>query len=306
MEALPKDSALYKLQMQQLEAVTRMKFEMDRLAQEQRMKHLQEELEKQGKQLDIKRRLEAIGRLSGGVAHDFNNLLMAINGHTELLILRDDVSDEARESLREIEHAGDRAKSITRQLLAFSRTDRLETEHVDPARMITGLVDMMKRVLPDSIRLETSLEESPWLVQSEGARLEQAILNMILNATDAMPDGGSVKLRSRNVVVSDETATRIDRLRVGEYGCIEIEDAGKGMDADTLDHVFDPFFTTKPEGTGLGTSIAMESIQSIGGSISLQADEHLKSIFIIELPLAEPGAGKSPLTRTRHETHDRP
>ena len=250
---------------------------------------LQEELEKQGKQLDIKRRLEAIGRLSGGVAHDFNNLLMAINGHTELLLLRDDVSDEARESLREIEHAGDRAKSITRQLLAFSRTDRLETEHVNPARMITGLVDMVKRVLPDSVRLETSLEESTWLVQSEGARLEQAILNMVLNATDAMPDGGLVKLRSRNVVISDETATRIDRLQVGEYGCIEIEDEGKGMDADTLDHVFDPFFTTKAigEGTGLGLSTAYGIVEQSGGVIDVKSELGVGSTFYVYLPRAE-------------------
>ena len=116
--------------------------------------------------------MEAIGRLSGGVAHDFNNLLMAINGYTELLLLRDDLPDEAVESLGEIAHAGDRANSITKQLLAFSRRDSLEVEPINLSRLIAGLAGMLGNVLPDSSEIKLELEEEPWSIQSEAARLE--------------------------------------------------------------------------------------------------------------------------------------
>ena len=249
---------------------------------------LQREVEVQGRQLDLKRRLEAIGTLSGGVAHDFNILLMAINGHTELLLLRDDLSDEARENLKEIEHAGDRASAITKQLLAFSRSDRMETEQVNVAEMISGLVVMLERILPDSIQLETRLEESSWLVQSEGARLEQAILNMILNSTDAMPEGGTISLRNENVVIDEAQAERVKHLRPGEYGLIEVVDEGVGMEAEILERIFDPFFTTKAtgEGTGLGLSTAYGIVEQSGGAIHVDSQVGAGSTFSVYLPRA--------------------
>lgn len=249
---------------------------------------LQQEVEQQGKQLDLKRRLEAIGTLSGGVAHDFNNLLMAINGHTELLLLRNDLSDEARENIHEIEHAGERASKITKQLLAFSRSDRMEPEHVNIERMISGLVVLLERILPDSIRFEISLESSTWPVRSEGARLEQAILNMILNATDAMPEGGTISLHSRNIVIDVAQAARVGQLQAGEYGLIEVSDEGIGMDEETLQRIFDPFFTTKAagEGTGLGLSTAYGIVEQCEGAIDVESTIGVGSKFSIYLPRA--------------------
>lgn len=266
---------------------------------------LREEIAQKEKQIGLKRRLEAIGRLSGGVAHDFNNLLMAINGYAELLLLREDLPEEARAGLTEISRAGDKANSITKQLLAFSRRDSLATENIDPAAMVDSLVNMVGKVLPDSIKLdlERNKEGGSWFVRSEPARLEQAVLNLILNAADAMPDGGTVYLRIRNMVVDKNAAATIKDLNPGEYSCIEVTDAGIGMDAETLEHIFDPFFTTKitGEGTGLGLSTTYGIVHQSGGAIGVESLPGHGSTFTIYLPRAteieeyytEPGIAKS-------------
>jgi len=249
---------------------------------------LRDELAQKEKQIALKRRLEAIGRLSGGVAHDFNNLLMAINGYAELLLLREDLPEEARASLEEIGRAGDRANSITKQLLAFSRRDSLSTENINPAAMLTSLVNMLDKVLPDSIGLELDEGDSLWFVRSEPAQLEQAVLNLILNAADAMPDGGKVRLRIRDVVVDKEIAARVKDLNLGEYSCLQVIDSGTGMDADTLEHIFDPFFTTKEagEGTGLGLSTTYGIVRQSGGGIGVESAPGAGSTFSIYLPRA--------------------
>ena len=249
---------------------------------------LRDELAQKERQIGLKRRLEAIGRLSGGVAHDFNNLLMAINGYTELLLLRNDLPEEARQGLSEIAHAGARASSITKQLLAFSRRDSLSTESINFTGMIEALVDMMGKVLPDSVGIELEVEEAPWFVRSEPARLEQAVLNLILNAADAMPDGGKIVLRSRNVVVDQAFAASIKDLTQGEYSCVEVADTGVGMDAETLEHIFDPFFTTKPtgEGTGLGLSTTYGIVEQSGGAIGVTSEVGVGSTFSVYLPRA--------------------
>ncbi|HIL81307.1 MAG TPA: PAS domain S-box protein [Myxococcales bacterium] len=264
---------------------------------------LREEIAQKEKQIGLKRRLEAIGRLSGGVAHDFNNLLMAINGYAELLLLREDLPEEARAGLTEISRAGDKANSITKQLLAFSRRDSLSTENINPAAMVASLVDMVSKVLPDSIRLDLKKEGSSWFVRSEPARLEQAVLNLILNAADAMPDGGKVYLRIRDLVVDKDTAATIKDLNPGEYSCIEVNDDGVGMDAETLEHIFDPFFTTKAtgEGTGLGLSTTYGIVHQSGGAIGVESLPGVGSTFTIHLPRAaevegyytEPGIAKT-------------
>ena len=249
---------------------------------------LRDDLAQTEKQIGLKRRLEAIGRLSGGVAHDFNNLLMAINGYTELLLLRTDLPEEARAGLAEIAHAGDRASSITKQLLAFSRRDSLSTENINPSGMVVSLVDMIEKILPDSVTIELEAEENPWFVRSEPARLEQAILNIILNAADAMPNGGKILISSRNIAVDQALAATIKDLEVGEYFHVEISDEGTGMDAETLEHIFDPFFTTKPigEGTGLGLSTTYGIVQQSGGAIGVTSEIEVGSSFHVYLPRA--------------------
>ncbi|MDG2335254.1 MAG: PAS domain S-box protein [Myxococcota bacterium] len=249
---------------------------------------LREELAEKEKQIGLKRRLEAIGRLSGGVAHDFNNLLMAINGYTELLLLRDDLPDEAVESLGEIAHAGDRANSITKQLLAFSRRDSLEVEPINLSRLIAGLAGMLGNVLPDSSEIKLELEEEPWSIQSEAARLEQAIMNLVLNASDAMPNGGRIWLRTFNALVDEESAAGVKDLLPGEYGCVEVKDEGTGMTSETIESVFDPFFTTKPlgSGTGLGLSTTYGIVRQSGGAIGIESKIGEGSRFRIYLPRA--------------------
>ena len=249
---------------------------------------LRSELAKKEKQIGLKRRLEAIGRLSGGVAHDFNNLLMAINGYAELLMLRDDLPDEVREGLGEIERAGEQASSITKQLLSFSRRDQLEAEHVNLTRIISALTDMLGRVLPDSVTLAIDCEPEAWLVRSEGARLEQAILNLILNAADAMPQGGTLHLRTRNTKVDEALAAEIRELKMGDYCSVEVSDNGTGMDAETLEQIFDPFFTTKSagKGTGLGLSTTYGIVQQSGGAIEVKSELGVGSNFRIYLPRA--------------------
>ncbi len=247
---------------------------------------LRDEVAQKEKQIGLKRRLEAIGRLSGGVAHDFNNLLMAINGYTELLLLREDLPHEARAGLKEIAHAGDRASSITRQLLAFSRRDQLETTRIHLTHMVSSLADMLERVLPASTELAYELDEDLWLVRSDEARLEQAILNLILNAADSMPNGGKIILRSRNVKVDQSSASAVKELAAGDYACLEVIDYGTGMDSETLEHIFDPFFTTKPlgEGTGLGLSTAYGIVKQTGGVIIVESALGSGSTFRVLLP----------------------
>ena len=208
----------------------------------------EEELRVKNQQLAQSRRLEAIGRLAGGVAHDFNNLLTAINGYAELLLGRDSVDEVSRNGLEQIAHAGGQARVLTQQLLAFSRSDRLESEVVNPNEMISGLLKMMGRVLADSIAVETDLADDVGLVKTDGARLEQALLNLVLNAGDAMPDGGRLTLKTASVSADDTSLSHIQDMSPGPYVRISVEDTGTGMDAHTAGKVFEPFFTTKGHG----------------------------------------------------------
>jgi hypothetical protein len=249
---------------------------------------LRSELERKEEQVGLDNRLEAMGRLSGAIAHDFNNLLMAINGYTELLLARQELSEEVRDEITEISHAGEQASEITKQLLEYSRKDRLAPEHISPAAMIEGLVGMFGRILPATVDLQTDFGDASWLVQTEGARLEQAVLNMLLNAADAMPAGGTVWVRVQDVTVDAEKAGTIKGLEVGDYACIEVEDEGTGMDKEVMDHIFDAFYTTKTagEGTGLGLATSESIVKKSGGAIEVQSEKNKGTTFFIYLPRA--------------------
>ncbi|MDG2049816.1 MAG: ATP-binding protein, partial [Myxococcota bacterium] len=250
---------------------------------------LREELGRQEKQVNLNRRLEAVGRLSGGVAHDFNNLLMAINGHADLLLFRDDVSDEIRSGLKEIAHAGDRAASITKQLLSFSRRDRLDSRNIQLNKVISLLNEMIRNILPTSIEIALELSDELWMVYTDEARLEQAILNLILNAADAQANGGEISIRTYNVEIDAAGAAGNKELTTGSYACVEVSDMGTGMDSHTMERIFDPFFTTKTlgEGTGLGLSTAHAIVRRSSGTILVESEEGAGSTFKILLPRAE-------------------
>ena len=250
---------------------------------------LREELSRQEKQVNLNRRLEAVGRLSGGVAHDFNNLLMAINGHTDLLLIRDDLSEDVRSGLKEIAHAGDRAASITKQLLSFSRRDRLESRNIQLNKVISLLNEMIKNILPTSIEIIVDFSDDLWMVYTDEARLEQAILNLILNSADAQPEGGRIAIRTYNTTIDAESAAENKELEPGPYVCVEVSDSGTGMDTHTMERIFDPFFTTKTigEGTGLGLSTAHAIVRRSGGTIIVRSEQGAGSVFKILLPQAE-------------------
>ncbi len=277
---------------------------------------LETELDERKKELVQSRRLEAIGRLAGGIAHDFNYLLMAVNGYSELLLSRDGdaYDEETLESLGEIRAAGLRAASLTRQLLVFSRnTDTSDGEVVAPNKLVEGLLGILAQSLPASVRLSTDIVGETWPVRASGVHLEQAILNMILNAADSMADGGRLSVRTLNVEVShdgkppmpsstnggvqdaralknveiDEAGVgRVTDLKAGQYSCVLITDTGSGMDQVTLDRIFEPFFSTKSaeEGTGLGLSMARETIYELDGSIAVVSEAGAGSVFGIFLP----------------------
>ena len=252
-------------------------------------KNLQQELESQARKIDQKMRLEAIGTLAGGIAHDFNNLLMIIKGYTEMLVARTDLADNAREKIREIEIASDKARDITSQLLTFSRVENETKEHVDLVEVIDNLVGMLKRILPDTIMLETELETGLWLVQSEKVRLDQALMNLILNAVDAMPDGGVISLTAGNVVLEAAEGAKIGDLEPGDYCKIRVRDEGTGMDSETMKHVFEPYYTSKPagKGTGLGLFITYGIVEAIGGVITVKSQPGGGTTFTIYLPRSD-------------------
>ena len=252
----------------------------------------EEELRLKNQQLAQSRRLEAIGRLAGGVAHDFNNLLTAINGYAELLLGRTPEDDSNRSGLEQIAHAGGQARVLTQQLLAFSRSDRLESEVVDPNEMITGLLNMMGRVLSDSIVIETDLGEDVGVVKTDGARLEQALLNLVLNAGDAMPDGGQLTLKTATVGLQDLPHPHREEMKAGAYVRISVQDTGIGMDTQTAGKIFEPFFTTKArgEGTGLGLATAYGTVRQSGGAMTVDTRQGGGSTFEIFLPRYEGSA----------------
>ena len=248
----------------------------------------EKELREAEQELSQARRLEAIGRLAGGVSHDFNNLLLAINGHTELLLARSDLDGEARECLEQIAHAGQQAASVTQQLLAFSSSGELSPTLTDTNQQVRDLIGMLERLLPESIRVRTELEPHIWPLKTDAARLEQALLNLVLNAGDAMPNGGELTLATRNVTLDDREAARIEGLQAGEHVQIRVSDSGRGMDEDTASRAFEPFFTTKDtgEGTGLGLATTYGSIRQSGGAIQVSSDEGRGSTFTVLLPRA--------------------
>jgi signal transduction histidine kinase len=198
-------------------------------------------------------KLEAIGRLAGGIAHDFNNLLTVIEGNSELLLVRARDAEDVR-GLQSIERAAERGAQLTRQLLAFSRHQTLRPEVVDLKKRSANMTDMLARALRGDIRVITTFADDLWPVECDVGELELALLNVCVNARDAMPDGGLVRIDARNITVRDAPLGK-DGL-VGEFVALSIADTGSGISPDVLTHVFEPFFTTKDigRGTGLGLS----------------------------------------------------
>ncbi|HSH46495.1 MAG TPA: PAS domain S-box protein [Longimicrobiales bacterium] len=232
-------------------------------------------------------KMEAVGRLAGGVAHDFNNILTAIKGHVDLVLKSPDTAAEVREDIQQVARSADRAVSLTRQLLAFSRQQVLRPRVLDLNGIVAELEEMLGRLIGENIRLETHLQSDLAPIRMDPTQLQQVIMNLVVNARDAMPRGGRLVLRTTNATL---TAPEVERfpypVRPGPYALLTVSDSGEGMDEETLARVFEPFFTTKDagKGTGLGLSTVYGIIKQSGGYIWTNSEPGQGTTFRIYLP----------------------
>lgn len=234
------------------------------------------------------RKMETAGRLAGGIAHDFNNLLTAILGTSELLLQELAPEAPAREDVEEIKRAATRAAGLTRQLLAFSRRQVLQPRILDVAVVVQGVETMLRRLLGEHIALLTRTEADLWRVRADPGQLEQVILNLCVNARDAMPAGGTIIIRSGNHTFEGAATGPESIMPAGEYLRLTVSDTGTGMDPETQRHLFEPFFTTKElgKGTGLGLATVYGIVKQSGGFIYARSEPGRGSHFRIYLPRA--------------------
>jgi CheY-like chemotaxis protein len=246
--------------------------------------------------------MEAVGRLAGGVAHDFNNLLMAITGYGELMRSKVHKGDPLYDHLENILKAGDRATALTQQLLTFSRRQIVHPQVVDLSRVVLDLEPMLRRVIGEDLDLEVHTGKEPGVVKADPGQLGQIIMNLVVNARDAMPKGGRLTLKSAPVEFKESHHTRFGLAPPGPYVMLEVRDTGVGMDEATQAHAFEPFFTTKElgKGTGLGLSTVYGIVKQSGGYLVLASEPGAGSTFTIYLPrltaIVEPPKAKIPIT----------
>ncbi len=230
-------------------------------------------------------KMEAIGRLAGGVAHDFNNLLTAIIGYADLIRQSVPADDPMAAQLEQVRRAGRRGADLTRQLLAFSRRQVLKPIVLQLNEVVTEIEKLLRRVISEEIDLQTDLDPDLRPVRADRGQVEQVLMNLAINARDAMPDGGAILLATRNVVVGPDQANGPPGLEPGSHVLLEVRDTGIGMDEKTLDQIFEPFFTTKDSGgTGLGLSTVYGIVRQSGGRIRVTSAPGEGSTFQIYLP----------------------
>jgi PAS domain S-box-containing protein len=229
-------------------------------------------------------KMEALGRLAGGVAHDFNNLLTVVNGYADLLVLSLEGDDRAADAV-EIRRAGSRAAELTAQLLAFGRRSKRALEPVNLNGRIEDMVPMLRRLLGEDIEFEVTLDQTLGVVEADPSQLDQLVMNLVVNGRDAMPSGGSLTLATSRLASG---GIGVRELANG-WARMEIGDSGFGMAADLLEHIFEPFFTTKGQGkgTGLGLATVYGIVQQMGGHVRVESTVGVGSRFIVELPLCE-------------------
>ena len=260
-------------------------------------------------QLQQAQKMEIVGRLAGGVAHDFNNLLTIINGMTDLVIAGLADGDPARSDLAEIRQAGDRAAALTGRLLAVSRRQILKPEIVDLGAIVTGLRDMIQRLIGEDVALVLDASPERAHVRADPGQIEQVVLNLVVNARDAMPDGGTLTIETRTVHLDAVYASEHPGTRPGPHAMLAVSDTGIGMDEAVRRRIFEPFFTTKPQGkgTGLGLSMVYGIVKQSGGSIWFQSEPGHGSRFTLYLPqvVGPPTTRPAPppaVTARGHET----
>jgi len=242
-------------------------------------------------------KMEAIGRLAGGIAHDFNNVLGVITGYSEMLL--DKLSSEPNLSalVTQVLKATERGASLTKQLLAFSRQQVLEPRVINIQQHMRGLEDLLRRVLGEDVRLTVNVGDRPVHLRADPAQLEQVIMNLVVNARDAMPTGGRLTLEISRAHLDAEYCKHAPDTHPGHYVCIAVTDTGCGMSADVLSRIFEPFFTTKEtgKGTGLGLATVYGIVNQSGGHITVYSEVGHGTTFKVYLPLSEETASKPEL-----------
>ncbi|MGD8509846.1 MAG: PAS domain S-box protein [Syntrophobacterales bacterium] len=241
-------------------------------------------------QLQQAQKMEAVGTLAGGIAHDFNNLLQAIQGYTELLLLRKKEGDSDWRELQEVIRASKRGAELTQQLLTFSRKVESKRRPLDLNQEVGEVRELLERTIPKMIDVEFQLADNLKMVNADPAQLKQVLMNLAVNAKDAMPEGGKLLIETQSVTLDQEFCRRYAEVKPGNYVLFSISDTGHGMGKETLEHIFDPFYTTKEvgKGTGLGLAIVYGIIKNHEGYITCYSRLEIGTTFRIYLPTIEP------------------
>lgn len=253
-------------------------------------KRAEEEKSKLEIQLRESQKMQAVGQLAGGISHDFNNLLSVINGYAQMLLKGGDFKASERTKIQEILRAGELASSLTRQLLVFSRRQPMEAKIIDLNAIVSGMNKMLRRIVNESIAISTVVEPELWRIKADPAQLEQVIMNLVVNGRDAMPDGGTLTIKTENVEVDDSNrATHHTDIKTGSYVVLSVTDTGCGMDDKVKEHIFEPFFTTKEigKGTGLGLAIIYGIVKQSSAYIDVQSELGKGTTFRIYFPMAD-------------------